>query len=389
MGKWGLWAFVITCGASLLFFCAYLWMVIFKWVPGPSGSFLELFALGVAKGDIPWSLTSGWSLVAAWIILAVYLMVNASFLQPYLGDAGRYFRNSPANVAVRREIRKQALDMLKSLHASGAYDRIVVVAHSLGSVVAYDMLRAYYSSIHKNLPDPKFLDPEFSEVDGGPEDGPFDPILRAKGRKIVAAMSDAVAKTEQERAAKAGSAPPIGTQPLSTWLVTDFVTVGAALTHAYYLMCPGKDTDELKAVFDERTREREYPTSPPRRLDQDGLLAFTHWQTKERAFHHGGLFAMTRWTNIYFPMKQLFWGDAIGGAVGPVFGRNILDVEVSTDSSGKFGFFTHTSYWKVDCPEGRAAPHIVALRRAIDLEDTGSANDVESFKIQGACVRSS
>ena len=38
--------------------------------------------------------------------------------QPYLGDAARYFRGSPANVAVRREIRKQTVDLLDRLHAS-------------------------------------------------------------------------------------------------------------------------------------------------------------------------------------------------------------------------------------------------------------------------------
>ena len=64
-------------------------------------------------------------------VVAFYLAVNAAFLQPYLGDAGRYFRGSPANVAVRRTIRKEAVDMLDRLHASGLYDRIIVVAHSL------------------------------------------------------------------------------------------------------------------------------------------------------------------------------------------------------------------------------------------------------------------
>src|SRR5690242_7095073 len=95
------------------------------------------------EGRVPWSLLSPASMVAACTVIAAYLIINAWFLEPYLGDAARYFRNSPANVAVRRAIRKNAVDTLANLHASGYYDRIVVVAHSLGSVVAYDMLRAY------------------------------------------------------------------------------------------------------------------------------------------------------------------------------------------------------------------------------------------------------
>ena len=77
-----------------------------------------------------------------------------AFLQPYLGDAARYFRNSPGNVAVRRAIRKEAVDTLGagSIRLRPATIAIVVVAHSLGTVVAYDMLRAYFSRVCDELP---------------------------------------------------------------------------------------------------------------------------------------------------------------------------------------------------------------------------------------------
>ena len=94
-----------------------------------------------------WGMNSPWSVAAASAVIGLYLIVNAAFLQPYLGDAARYFRNSPGNVAVRRAIRKEAVDTLERLH-NGQYDRIVVVAHSLGTVVAYDMLRAYFSRVY-------------------------------------------------------------------------------------------------------------------------------------------------------------------------------------------------------------------------------------------------
>ena len=49
--------------------------------------------------------------------------------------------------------------------ASGHYDRIVVVAHSLGTVVAYDMLRAYYSRVCDDLPPVDQLGTDFDEID--------------------------------------------------------------------------------------------------------------------------------------------------------------------------------------------------------------------------------
>ena len=105
------------------------------------------------SGWIFWSLNERYSAVIAFAIILIYLALYALFLQPFLGDAARYFRASPGNVTVRREIRRQAVNTLETLHKWGTYDRIVIVAHSLGTVVAYDMLRAYFSRICNDLPE--------------------------------------------------------------------------------------------------------------------------------------------------------------------------------------------------------------------------------------------
>ena len=65
-----------------------------------------------------------YSAVIAFAIIFIYIAIYALFLQPFLGDAARYFRASPGNVLVRREIRKQAVDTLDTLHKWGTYDRI-------------------------------------------------------------------------------------------------------------------------------------------------------------------------------------------------------------------------------------------------------------------------
>ena len=107
------------------------------------------------------------------------------------------------------------------------------------------------------------------------------------------------------------------------------------------------------------------------------MLTFANPKTGERQIHNGALFGLTRWTNIYFPRVQIFWGDAIGGALSPIFGRHIIDLEVSTKKDGGADFFTHTAYWDVERePDTYHAPHIAALRKAVDLADTGSAIDL-------------
>ena len=128
MKKWGRHAFGMTYLLSLVFFLAFLFAE--WWSAGWPSVESHLVAANLA-----WALPSHASAIAAITIIGVYLLMNAAFLQPYLGDAARYFRNSPANVAVRRAIRKDAVDTLDQLHRSRDYDRIIVVAHSLGTAV--------------------------------------------------------------------------------------------------------------------------------------------------------------------------------------------------------------------------------------------------------------
>lgn len=363
MKSWGRWAFALTYVLSLGFFVIYLAVV---WKSGQnelSTGWTEVWAT-ISSGRWPWGLSSQWSIVAAWTIIGVYLIINAAFLQPYLGDAARYYRNSPANVAVRRAIRKDAVDTLEQLHRSRDYDRIVVVAHSLGTSVAYDMLRAYYSRICGQIPiDKTKLNPEFDAVDGGLLDCAS---MRAQGRKLIkkfAAASAILTPTARQDPYK-----PAAADKVDAWLVTDFVTVGSPLTHARYLMVNDDKAERLEQDFWDEVRERALPTCAPQKLDKDGLISFRLSDGSLR-LHHGGMFGMTRWTNLFFPIANIFWGDAIGGPVAPVFGGCVEDNPVWPDKARSNKVFTHTWYWKTDCGEKRDAPHIQALRAAINLED--------------------
>jgi hypothetical protein len=316
---------------------------------------------------LPWAMTSSWCVVAACVIVATYVVLSAVFLQPFIGDAARYFRNDPSNVAVRREIRRQAVATLEALHLSQRYDRIVVVAHSLGSVIAYDMLRAYFGRIARNLPtDQGALAAKIAKVDGGTLTAQG---LRAAGREIIGEMASTA-----------------GGDGSKTWLVTDFVTLGSPLTHGHYLLCRGDSAKALVEDFNRRIEEREFPVCPPA-AGGDKLL--TYDCNSKRYFHIAAMFGLTRWTNLYFPVTELFRGDPIGGPLKEVFGPGICDVAVNlgrpaaTGLSARIAFwaeslFSHQAYWIV--PTGAPdAPHLIALRHAIDLDDSGIANDQQSF----------
>ena len=312
-------------------------------------------------------------------VIGLYLIVNAAFLQSYLGDAARYFRNSPGNVAVRRAIRKEAVDTLARLHTSGQYDRIVVVAHSLGTVVAYDMLRAYFSRVCDDLPPVEELGPDFDVIDSAtwqPEDAkridrgqegvaqqwraprsPTSPLLR-RGTAAGQQKPQDLAGHRLRHAGKRAD-PRLFPDVCGQDREADLKAEGRANTE-----------QDLKEDFARRVGEREFPTCPPKRLDHDGLLTFTNPKTHRKQIHNGALFGLTRWSNIYFPRRQLFWGDAIGGALSPIFGYHIVDLAVSTKKAGGDDFFTHTAYWDVRrAPDTYQAPHIVTLRKAIDLAD--------------------
>ena len=98
------------------------------------------------------------------------------------------------------------------------------------------------------------------------------------------------------------------------WRITDLVTLGSPLAHADVLLA------ESEVAFQEGKRQREFPTAPARgRNPRDhGLLGRTYEDDEAAHYvhilHHGAPFAVTRWTNLYFP------GDIIGGPVARLFG---------------------------------------------------------------------
>lgn len=310
-----------------------------------------LASLALAIGSAMVKAAGTPSPVPAWVLaifsIAIVPLVGAVLLL-VVGDAARYLHVAPSNIQRRHEIRQAGVKLLNALHQRG-YERIVVVGHSLGSVVGYDILNHAWAAVHEvhdvaSTGVNGLTEVERQVISPGPGDTPE--TLRAAQRDYV-------------RELKANANP---------WRVTDFVTLGSPLAHAAVLLA--KDASELAA----KQQAREFPTAPPvtETITRKGQLltrfsfeAHGRPANPFRVAHHAAVFAATRWTNLYFPCKLIVWGDVVGGPLSSWFGAGVKDVAVKTGL--RWGFFGHTLYWKQD--KSKKATHVTALRAALNLLD--------------------
>jgi hypothetical protein len=239
----------------------------------------------------------------------------------YLGDAARYLRPYPANIANRQAIRNAGVLLLEKLHNSGKYDRIVMVGHSLGSVIAYDILTHAWVKMHRFHSFPTTR----QRASG---DGPFQRL-----RSVEKAAADKLenANEAQMLQHEAWKEMRINTQP---WLVTDLVTLGSPLTYAEFLLTDGPESLHKLKI------NRTLPICPPwleevkpfgarrkRGTKSCPRLRFSYEQQYHTSigrksytfslYHHAAMFAVTRWTNLHVPTAQ--WGlsgDLISGPLG-------------------------------------------------------------------------
>ena len=281
-----------------------------------------------------WMNGSQWPLAVIFVGIAIGLLrSNGTYfgLQD-IGDAARYLSPTPANVAVRQAIRSAAIDLLEGLHDDPTwrrYHRIILVGHSLGSVIGYDALTHLWQRRHHP--------PDTQPLNCGKQ-----PILQ-NYESIRGNLAPMTETPRELQSALWREQRDVGIQ----WKITDFVTLGSPLAHARFLLAANED--DLK----ERLRQREYPSCPPQANDArdrqyDKSLLTT--KTGCNLLHHAAPFACTRWTNLYFDR------DVIGGPIEDL-GHWIHNKLVPPH-----GLFPHTHYWqdKVD---------FTGLLAALDLTD--------------------
>jgi len=262
-----------------------------------------------------------------------------------LGDAARYLTPRPSNIQNRQAIRIAAVDLLDALHQSAEYDRVIVVGHSLGSVIAYDAITYYWIRVHQSHL--RVSRPVF---------GP----LRELERNIDLTDVDEAQRLQFQawKTSRANSQP---------WLVSDLITLGSPLAHGDFLMARGSDQ------FAEAKADRKLPTCPPViEVEKKTRFRRVSFETpytdriggkvKDKTFtvlHHAAPFGITRWTNLYFPSRLL--GDPVGGKVADQFGLWVKDVSLTPPKRG----FVHTYYWR---PGKNGNGHLDVLRDTLQLD---------------------
>jgi hypothetical protein len=225
-----------------------------------------LFVAGYAlNSDVPaWIIGLTISAVVLIFWFGLYRMAARALVNTTtspLVDATRYLDPSPYSYAARRAIRGGLVDLLGALN-DGRYSRIIVVAHGVGTVIAYDALTAFWADQHDN-----------------------------------------------------------------SWRITDFVTVGSTLALADLVITrpplfsgfTSSDAALRHELFNGLIRRGALVVCPPR--SETPL----------------GPFAVTRWTNLWFPVvRGSRRGDWFAGALGPLFGPGIRDIEVRGNQPERF-----------------------------------------------------
>lgn len=293
----------------------------------------------------------------------------------YAGDAARYLSPLPQNIEARKNIRNAVIGLLQKLHDEQPrrYHRIIVVGHSLGSVIAYDALSHLWQSRH-------------SKIAGDPVGGQSElEQSRRLGLHLEAEkppegelLEALVARYQLRQRRLWAEQLRMGID----WRITDLVTLGSPLAHCSFMLANGRNEWEML------TKQREYPTVPPQSeddRDQDGgksllekkVISFENTEKKVRVLHHAALFACTRWTNLYFE------ADPIGGKVGGAdrFGVAVADVKLRPQRFGSRTPLAHTAYWSeaetdardallnaLRLAEGEAPPEVDGEERLPDSE---------------------
>lgn len=333
-----------------------------------------------------------WVIAAVWGVASLFLGWLLSIMVDVAGDVVRYVEARPKNIAVRQSIRENGVQLLETLmgideHGNAGnsqYDRIIVVGHSLGTIVAYDILTHAFGRHNTRL--------DADSVKGARQDSRV--ALEAMVREAYRTPSQPF--PFEEFAALQDACRQELTAMGNPWIVSDFISLGSPLTHAEFLLA--KDRASL-----ERNKERRIlPTCPPT-LEFDRNTKRLHFTYRARGVtggdasdasaprvpHHAALFAYTRWTNIFSPLVGVLVGDIVSGPVGGQFGlrradgsvlsgiRDIavlpcaVDAECPTRADRQRRLLTHLRYWNDAYARGRddaTAPfHIRALRSALDL----------------------
>jgi hypothetical protein len=316
---------------------------------------LVLIGIGLLVRFLPAVIIEEPRVWAAAITAVVGWFMNV-LVAPYLGDVVRYVRATPSTVERRMMVRDRGIELLEALHAKRLddedmwrhtqadandqpyYDRIVIVGHSLGSIVAYDLLQLFWErhgpTHHEDWPASNTkVQQALADVDqfvkqqwGKPQVQPF---AKAKFFAAQATLQDML-RIEKPH-----------------WRISDLITLGSPLAHSEFLLADS--VAEMERAFD----ERRFATSPPHPDKARGPTMLYPGKGDSTLYpHFAAQFAVVKWTNIHDHSHNPLLGDLISGALGWLFGPGIEEHEVAIMRPKRpwiiRRIFTHTQYWSWD-----------------------------------------
>ncbi|RVG25664.1 hypothetical protein CN233_25130 [Sinorhizobium meliloti] len=357
---------------------------------------LSILAMGLALLSILpeaiWSsIGPDWVRAVVLAIVAALTTIIHQMATKSFGRMVRYTRAQPDNIAARAAVRERGLELLRALHSDDKYDRVILVAHSLGTILAYDLVSYFWAERGEartfQTSSGSFAALQRLEMAAAALDAVIINERAADAHdRLTLEQCQKIRKSEEysnfrQAQAELRRAMRNPSRPSANWLISDFLTLGSPLTHAEFLLA--RDWPDLLA----RQRQRELPTSPPVREELEPrtlaiarkiggfpieepeedsrLLSFPTWKNPPQwSLHHGAPFAVVRWTNIFDRSRNVFQGDLISGPLGPSFGPAIDDIDLADIDEPSIRF-THTRYWQESAPPAR----LRSLREAMNILD--------------------
>jgi hypothetical protein len=292
---------------------------------------------------------SGFSFAVAGILAVLFGGIQY-FILYWVGDAVRYLSPSPRNIDLRQSIRADGIKLLRKIHEYGNYDRVIVVGHSLGSVIAYDILKHLWQDYYKcYFPKAKHKQPALKDVENKGR-----ALVKSEFKALSLECQQVIVEDFQESQHKLWrELRDLG----NPWLVTDLITAGSPLYLAALLLA------ESESDLDRRQKQRELPKCPPvpevpeqKNGKEESSYSYEIWEPfsigatpfKLRRIHHAGHLAFVRWTNLYFPTRWGLFGDFVCGPLRKWFGPGINDIAVTTSKCrglAKCTILAHNCYW--------------------------------------------
>jgi len=311
---WITWALVVLLVGTLVAFLA-------------TGVQISEFTLNGILGAL-----LGQSVLVA-VLLAMIKKLGGQITDSFV-DVVRYLDRSPRSYETRRAIRAGMVELLRSLQDDGRYSRIIVVAHSLGAFIAHDGLTSLWaetSGMYGGNPQ--------QSADGKPSPLPGLTQLEAAAAAVLTHPLDGLDERQRRelddyQAQQFSLWKGVRAQG-NPWLVTDLITLGTPMCFADLLYTRNR------AEFDRLVARGEIAQDPPvtssRTVEAttSGEPSYGRSRGGRTVLTSGASFAVTRWTNLYFPAEKGWFGDWFGGPLRPLFGQGIRDVAVEGNLPGR------------------------------------------------------